>query len=68
MSRQLADKATLDKLDRSYAMLFATPDGEKVLADLRELFYDCEIKGDLERAVGRRDTVHYILEAIKHGS
>ena len=66
MSRQLTDKA--DRLDRVYAMLFASPDGEKVLDDLRELFYDCEIEGNTERAVGRRDVVRHILECMKHGT
>ena len=66
MSRPLADRA--ERLERHYAMLFATPDGEKVLADLKELFYDCEITGDIDRAVGRRDVVLHILENIKHGT
>ena len=68
MSRQLPDRAVADRLERTYAMLFATPDGERVLEDLKDLFYDCRIEGDLERAVGRRDVVLHILENIRHGT
>jgi len=48
-----------------YRAVFSSPEGRRVLEDLRQRFYDAPMSGDdLHREAGRRDVVHFILNLI----
>lgn len=53
----------LKALAAIYQRAFGTPEGRRVLEDLKTRFYDGPMSGpDVNREVGRRDVLHHILK------
>ena len=62
----------LSKEDIQLAILFNSPDGQKVLKYLREMFYDRSVytKGDPYHTAyqaGQQDVIGFIIQAIEEG-